>query len=177
MEFIDLVHERRSIRGYDKDKKVTKEQLENVIKVAQMAPTWKNTQNARYYCVCGEGLEEFREKALPVFNQKSSVGAALVVCTYVKGLAGYGPNGPADDIEETGTTFEENSHLKASVIMDMIAAMAEKDSELISVYYGSDVKEEDAQALQAKIQEAYPTCDIELQYGGQPIYYYIVSVE
>ena len=99
MEFKELIKERRSIREFDKNRKVTKEQLEKVIALAQMAPTWKNTQNARYYCVVGDKLEEFREKALPAFNQKSSSGAALVVTTYVKGLAGYGPNGPADDIE------------------------------------------------------------------------------
>ncbi|MBR6350067.1 MAG: nitroreductase family protein [Lachnospiraceae bacterium] len=99
MEFKELIKVRRSTRDYDKDKKVTKEQLEKVIALAQMAPTWKNSQNARYYCVIGDRLEAFREKALPSFNQKNSAGAALVVTTYVKGLAGYGPNGPADDIE------------------------------------------------------------------------------
>ena len=100
MDFIDLIKDRRSIRNYDKDKKVTREQLEEVIKNAQMAPTWKNTQNARYYCVIGDELEEFRANALPDFNQKNSSGAALVVTTYVKGLAGYGQNGPADNFEE-----------------------------------------------------------------------------
>lgn len=100
MEFKDLIIERRSIRSYDADKKVTKEQLEEIIRQAQMAPTWKNTQNARYYCVIGEKLDEVREKGLPSFNQKNSTGAALVVTTYVKGLAGYGPNGPTDDIED-----------------------------------------------------------------------------
>ncbi len=59
----------------------------------------------------------------------------------------------------------------------MIAAMVDEDSELISIYYGADVEESVAEALSAKIESAYPDCDVELQLGGQPIYYYLVSVE
>ena len=59
----------------------------------------------------------------------------------------------------------------------MVKAMVEASSELISVYYGSDVPEETAAQLGRELEEAYPNCDIELQYGGQPIYYYIISVE
>ena len=55
--------------------------------------------------------------------------------------------------------------------------MANEDSELISIYYGSDITEDDAQALCERIEKEYPDCDVELQYGGQPIYYYILSVE
>lgn len=64
-----------------------------------------------------------------------------------------------------------------SVSFDMIRAMMNDDLELISIYYGSDVKEEQAEALKQKVEEAYPGCDVELQMGGQPIYYYIMSVE
>ena len=63
------------------------------------------------------------------------------------------------------------------VTRDMIAELVDEDSELISVYYGCDVAEDAAEALRADLEEAYPACDIELQYGGQPIYYYTVSVE
>lgn len=63
------------------------------------------------------------------------------------------------------------------VTLEMIRALADDGSELISVYYGSDVSEKDAKMLQARIEEAFPSVDIEMQYGGQPIYYYIVSVE
>lgn len=55
--------------------------------------------------------------------------------------------------------------------------MKDEDYELISVYYGADVDEEDAQALQKALEERYSDCDIELQYGGQPIYYYVISAE
>ena len=100
MEFKELIKERRSVRKYDPEKKVSREQLEEIIKQAQMAPTWKNSQNARYYCILGDKLDEIRENALPSFNQKNSLGAALVVTTYVKGLAGYGSDGPSDSIED-----------------------------------------------------------------------------
>lgn len=60
---------------------------------------------------------------------------------------------------------------------DTVVKMADENSELISIYYGSDVSEEDAQALCERIEKEYPDCDVELQYGGQPIYYYILSVE
>lgn len=65
----------------------------------------------------------------------------------------------------------------AQVTFDMIAAMMNEDLELISIYYGEDVTEQDAEALKDRVHEAYPNCDIELQKGGQPIYYYIISVE
>ena len=60
---------------------------------------------------------------------------------------------------------------------DLIDAMMDEDAELISIYYGADVSREDAQALAAAVEEKYPDCDVELENGGQPIYYYIVSVE
>ena len=64
-----------------------------------------------------------------------------------------------------------------SVVLEMVDAMVDEDSELISIYYGSDIDEEAAGVIKDKIEEKYPDCDIELQKGGQPIYYYIISVE
>lgn len=65
----------------------------------------------------------------------------------------------------------------SDVTFEMIQNMMDDSLELISIYYGADVTEEAAGELKAKIEAAYPSCDIELQYGGQPIYYYIVSAE
>ncbi len=64
-----------------------------------------------------------------------------------------------------------------AVTKEMIAAMVTEDSELISIYFGEDVSEEDAQAIADAVEEAYGDCDVELAFGGQPIYYYLVSVE
>ena len=59
----------------------------------------------------------------------------------------------------------------------LVDAMVDEDSELISIYYGADTSEEEAGQLADKIQEKYEDCDVELQFGGQPIYYYVMSVE
>ena len=63
------------------------------------------------------------------------------------------------------------------VAEETVALMMDDESELISIYYGEDMKEEEAEALHERIAKAYPDCDVELNYGGQPIYYYIISVE
>ena len=65
----------------------------------------------------------------------------------------------------------------ADVTLSMIDEMMSDELELISIYHGAEVSEEDAESLRAQVEAKYPDCDIELQYGGQPIYYYIVSAE
>ncbi len=65
----------------------------------------------------------------------------------------------------------------ADVTFDMLDKMMSEDRELISIYYGSDVDEKEADALRSRVGEKFPQCDVELQFGGQPIYYYIVSAE
>ncbi len=61
--------------------------------------------------------------------------------------------------------------------LSMMEELVDADSEIIGVYYGEEVSEEDAQALGEKIAEKYPNTEVEVHYGGQPIYYYVVSVE
>ena len=63
------------------------------------------------------------------------------------------------------------------VVKDLIGAMADEDSELLSIYYGSDVEEDKANALVEAVQAAYPDFEVEAHAGGQPIYYYILSLE
>lgn len=65
----------------------------------------------------------------------------------------------------------------ARVTLEMFDEMMYDEAELISIYYGSDISEEDATTLKEMIEEKHSQCDVELQYGGQPIYYYIISVE
>ena len=60
---------------------------------------------------------------------------------------------------------------------DMLAQLVDEDSELISIYYGADVPEEDAERLIAEIEDLYPDQDVDAHCGGQPIYYYILAVE
>lgn len=65
----------------------------------------------------------------------------------------------------------------SDVTFDLIKDAVDEDSELISIYYGADVKKEDAETFAARVEESFPDCDVQNYYGGQPIYYYIVSVE
>ncbi len=59
----------------------------------------------------------------------------------------------------------------------MMEALVDADSEIIGVYFGEEVSEKDAQALGDEIAEKYPDAEVEVHYGGQPIYYYVISVE
>ena len=61
--------------------------------------------------------------------------------------------------------------------LDIAEKMVNEDTDLITIYYGSDVSEEDAQKLCDALAEVYDDCDVELQYGGQPLYYYLIAVE
>ena len=60
---------------------------------------------------------------------------------------------------------------------EMLAQMADEDTELISLYYGEDIQEADAEMLAEEIGELYPNADVDMHSGGQPIYYYVISVE
>ncbi len=65
----------------------------------------------------------------------------------------------------------------AETTKDMIEQLVDDETELISIYYGSDVSEEDAENLTAELEEIYPDIDIDTHMGGQPIYYYVIAVE
>ena len=60
---------------------------------------------------------------------------------------------------------------------EMLRELVDDDSELISIYYGAEVEEAQAEAFAAEVEEAYPDVDIDMHYGGQPIYYYVLAVE
>lgn len=64
-----------------------------------------------------------------------------------------------------------------TTLYEMLDTMMNEEAELISIYYGEDISEEDAGAVAEKVGEKYPDVDVELQRGGQPIYYYLISVE
>lgn len=94
MEFSKLLEERRSIRKFDSEKKVTADQIKEIINAAIQAPSWKNSQTTRYYAVVTpEKIEAFSAACLPEFNQKSAAGAVLVVTTFVKDRSGFDQEG------------------------------------------------------------------------------------
>lgn len=82
----------------------------------------------------------------------------------IMGIGDHGMLAVGTDIEDT-TVSMVNEMLKDS------------DAELISIYYGQDVTEEAAGALCDRISKGHGDCDVELQFGGQPVYYYVVSAE
>lgn len=75
-----------------------------------------------------------------------------------------------------GQLLESGSDME-KVIFDLLARLVQDQDGVITVYYGQDVAEQDAKALAARIEEAYPDCDVDIYNGGQPLYYYIFSVE
>ena len=61
--------------------------------------------------------------------------------------------------------------------LELLGALVDEDSELISLYYGEEISEKDAQEFIGRIEEAYPELDVDAHFGGQPIYYYVLAVE
>ena len=64
-----------------------------------------------------------------------------------------------------------------TTVLDMIEQLIDEDSAIVSIYYGEDAREDAANAIGEKITEAHPDVEVEVHYGGQPIYYYVISVE
>ena len=69
------------------------------------------------------------------------------------------------------------SHDIGETVLKLIGRMKEDFHQVITLYYGEDVKEEDAEALSETIAEKYPDCDVDFHSGGQPVYYYLISLE
>ncbi|MDE7084340.1 MAG: DAK2 domain-containing protein, partial [Clostridia bacterium] len=61
--------------------------------------------------------------------------------------------------------------------LELIKKMKNNEHEMVTLYYGEGVDEGAAEALAAKVGEAFPDCEVDVHYGGQPVYYYIVSLE
>ena len=62
-------------------------------------------------------------------------------------------------------------------VLSLLEKLKEDQHEVIALYYGEGVTEEDAKALSEKVQEAFPDCDVDYHFGGQPVYYYLLSLE
>ena len=90
MEFQKLIEERRTIRKYSPEGRITKEDLLAVIRAAQEAPSWKNSQTGRYYCVMSEEMvEKVSRECLPEMNQAKAENASLIVTTFVHSHSGF----------------------------------------------------------------------------------------
>ena len=86
------------------------------------------------------------------------------------GINVFGDEGPIGYLLADGKDITE-------VMLGMLEKIKDDSTEVISIYYGSDVTEADAEAMKEKVVEKYPDIDVEVAEGGQPVYYYIVSAE
>lgn len=116
-EFDKVIESRRSIRRYDAGKTVKKEAIEEMLAAAIQAPSWKNSQTARYYVVMDPVLvETVRTTCLPAFNAANVSGApVLIVSSFVKNRSGFGPDGtPANELGDGWGFYDlgiHNEHL------------------------------------------------------------------
>lgn len=96
MEFMEVLESRRSIRKYQ-NKPVSKELVKEIIRAAIYAPSWKNSQTARYHVVMSEDLlKAFKESCLPEFNRHNCQDAPiLIVSTFIKSRSGFDRDGHA----------------------------------------------------------------------------------
>ena len=99
MEFQTLLETRRTVRKYSPDTKVTREQIEEMVRAAQEAPSWKNSETGRYYCVLSKELvQQIRSQCLGYANNDSKTEhAALIVTTFVHNHAGFQKDGTPDN--------------------------------------------------------------------------------
>ena len=96
MEFQKVLETRRTVRKYSAG--VTREQMEELLRAAQEAPSWKNSQTGRYYCVLSEAVDKIRMECLPdAGNAGKSEHAALIITTFVHDRAGFQKDGSADN--------------------------------------------------------------------------------
>lgn len=101
MELNQVLSERRSIRRFKAGAGVDRAQVEEMLEAAIQAPSWKNSQTARYYVVMsGEMLEAVKSSCLPEFNRKNCQDApVLIVTSFVKNRSGYDRDGsPANEV-------------------------------------------------------------------------------
>lgn len=99
MEFQTLIEKRRTVRKYSADTRVTREQIQELVRAAQEAPSWKNTETGRYYCVLSEDVKlRLRQECLGYANNDvKTEHAALIVTTFVHNHAGFQKDGTPDN--------------------------------------------------------------------------------
>lgn len=103
MEFQELIEKRRSVRKYSAGHRIPKEHIMEMIQAAQEAPSWKNSQTGRYYCLLSEEMtRQFRADCLPSGNALKSENAALIVTTFVRNRSGFKQDGTANNELENG---------------------------------------------------------------------------
>ncbi|MCD8077088.1 MAG: nitroreductase family protein [Lachnospiraceae bacterium] len=100
MTFEELTQTRRSVRSYQAGCTVSREDVEKILRSAQLAPTWKNSQTGRYYvAITPEKAAQVKKACLPPFNQKNSANApVLIVTAFEKNQAGFTKGQPDNEL-------------------------------------------------------------------------------
>ena len=97
MEVFECIKTRRSVRRFE-DRPVERETIQKIVDAAIWAPSWKNSQTGRYYCIMDEkNVEQFRRECLPEMNAGKCENAVLLVSTFVHNRAGFQKDGTADN--------------------------------------------------------------------------------
>lgn len=110
-----------------------------------------------------DGMESIKTGQITYAVRDTSIDGIEIKCDDIMAIGDAGLITVGQDVNTT--------------LLDMLEKLVEDGSELISLYYGCDISEKDAELLKDEVEKQYPDVDVELQSGGQPIYYYIISVE
>ena len=138
MKFQKLIEKRRTVRKYAEGNTVSKKEVLAMIEAAQEAPSWKNSQTGRYYCIMDEkDVTRFRQECLPEMNAGKGENAVLIISTFVHNRAGFQKDGTADN--ELGNGWgcydlglrNENLILKAEELGYGTLIMGIRDAEKI----------------------------------------------
>ena len=122
----------------------------------------ENDPEDNYAAMC-KSVDSVKSGRVTYAVRDSQIGDKEIKEGNIMGMTDLGLASVGDNMEE--------------VFMETIGSMMDEESGVITVFYGEDVQDEAAQKLLARIEEEYPDCDIEMLSGGQPVYYYIFSVE
>ena len=163
MELNKLIEERRSIRKYLQIK-VEKELIDQMINAAIQAPSWKNSQTARYHVVMSEEmLAKVKAECLPVFNAKNCKEApVLIITTFVKDRAGFDRDGtPTNEVGQGWGYYDcglhnENLILKATDLGLDTLVMGIRDEEKLRELLSIDANEIVVSVISVGYRDIYP---------------------
>lgn len=149
MNFDDVINQRRSIRNYKKAEPIEKKEIEQMIEAALMAPSWKNSETARYYVALSEQYIKTVMECLPEFNQRNSLNAgAFVVTTFKKNISGFDNEGnPVNEVGQGWGCYDlglanENFVLKAAQMRYGTLIMGIRDSKKLREIFSIPESEE-----------------------------------
>ncbi|MBR3228470.1 MAG: nitroreductase family protein [Erysipelotrichaceae bacterium] len=141
MEFTKLVQERRSVRSY-REAEVSKEDIEEMVRTALFAASWKNTETGRYYVALSKEAVDAVRDALPDFNRNSTENAAYIVASFKKGESGWSNtiNGFTDELRDSWGAYDlglQNSYLmlKATELGYDTLVMGIRDEKKLRGYF------------------------------------------